>query len=108
MRSRAVAFALMGCMLTGACRREDLRTTTIRCPQATDAACAGLIIKALASTEGVRPESIRIEGSTVSVRYNSMKVAIKNLEFVIADAGFDAGEFPANPEARSALPAGCR
>jgi hypothetical protein len=35
-------------------------------------------------------------------------MGIKNVQFVIAGAGFDADEIKADPAARAALPEGCR
>jgi hypothetical protein len=37
-----------------------------------------------------------------------MKLAIKNIEFTIAEAGFDAGDIPADTKARDAFRAGTK
>jgi hypothetical protein len=42
------------------------------------------------------------------VTYDALKLGIKNIEYVIAGAGFDANDTPAPKEAREALPAECR
>jgi hypothetical protein len=43
----------------------------------------------------------------VRVRYDSIKLSIKNIEFAIAEAGFRANEVPADAKAAAALPAEC-
>ena len=96
-----VALAGLACV---SCRQHDVRTTTITCPRVTAGKAADIVVRALSRTDGVLPESIRIESGKVTVTYDSMKVAIKNLEYVIAEAGFDAGEFPADPKAKETLP----
>ena len=45
---------------------------------------------------------------TVRVRYDSLKLSVKNLEFAIAKVGFAANEIPADPGAVKKLPAECR
>jgi hypothetical protein len=49
-----------------------------------------------------------VAARTVTVTYNSMRLAIKNIEYAITAAGFDVNEEQARPEARQALPEGCR
>jgi copper chaperone CopZ len=106
--------ALGGLMLlavllgAAACRLQDIRTKTIQVPQMKNEECQRIIGKALAQAEGVLADSIRFGPGTVTVTYDSMKLALKNLEFIIADAGFDANRTPANATARAALPATCR
>ena len=90
------------------CRQQDVRTTTIRCPRVGNPSSVKLVSAALAKVDGVMPTSIRCNAGTVTVTYDSMKVAIKNLELAIAETGFDAGEFPADEKARTALPADCK
>lgn len=78
------------------------------CPQVHNAACEARVRTALVGTDGVLPESIVVGTGRVTVTYDSMKVAIKNLECAVAGAGFDAGDIAADTEARKALPADCR
>lgn len=78
--------------------------------------CAKLITNALMSyaagpnLEGSITNSIEVdlENRVVTVRYDSMKTEIKNLEHHIASLGFQANEIPANPDAAAKLPAECR
>lgn len=103
------------------CRVRDVRTATIRVPGLRNEACSNEIARALAALPDSRrssnrndPEkSLRVEKidyatGDLTVRYDSMKVGVQNLEDAIARAGFDTPTFPADPAARAKLPAACR
>lgn len=100
----AVLFVLSG--LCFSCRQQDIRTVTITCPEVVGARAADVVAKALSRADGIRADSIRIEDGKVTVTYDSMKLALKNIEFTIAEAGFNAGEIPADSKARDAFRAG--
>ena len=91
-----------------ACRQVDIRTKTIKVAQMKNAVCEKIVTAALAKTDGVFSDKITVGPGQVTVTYDSMKVGLRNLEFSIAEAGFDAGTTPAEPKARAALPAECR
>jgi len=78
------------------------------CPQVVGARAADVVVKALSKADGVKVDSIKIEDGKVTVTYDSMKLAIKNIEFTIAEAGFDAGEIPADSKARDAFRAAAK
>lgn len=88
--------------------RHDIRTVTISVPALKSAECIPVIQEALGRAEGVLETKGDIQAKTVEVRYDALKLGIKNLEYVIAGAGFNAGSTPASPEAMAALPAACR
>lgn len=108
MKPVAFAFVVVVGLACISCRQQDIRTVTITCPQVVGGRSADVVIKALSRTDGVKVDSIRVEDGKVTVTYDSMKVAIKNLEFTIAEAGFDAGEIPADTKARDAFRAGTK
>ena len=91
-----------------ACRQVDIREKTIAVPQMKNASCEKIVVAALGKTDGVLADRIHAGGGQVTVTYDSMKLGLKNLEFAIASAGFDAGTTPADSKAREALPADCR
>jgi copper chaperone CopZ len=91
-----------------ACRTQDVRSQTIKIPDVKTEAARVAVSNALAQLEGVFPPSIRFEPGTVIVTYDSMKLALKNMEFAIADVGFSANDTPANAAKRAALPASMR
>ena len=70
--------------------------------------CSKIIQGALSRIEGIRSAEPDIENRTISVTYDSTKLSIKNIEFLIAGVGFDANDEPGKPEAKAALPVGCR
>jgi mercuric ion binding protein len=108
MKTVTIAFLVvigLGCM---SCRQQDVRTVTLTCPQVVGARAADVVVKALSKTDGVKVDSIRVEDGKVTVTYDSMKLAIKNIEFTIAEAGFDAGDIPADTKARDAFRAGTK
>ena len=92
------------------CRQADVRTAAIHVPGMKNEACANLIIKALATQQGVYPTQVvvRLEAQTIEVRFDSLTKSLKNLEYCVADAGFDANDIPGKPEAKNALPPDCR
>lgn len=100
--------ALMVAFGVVACRQVDIRTKTIKVAQMKNESCEKIVVSALAKTDGVLPEKIVAGPGQVTVTYDSMKVGLKNLEFTIAAAGFDAGDTPADSKARAALPPECR
>ncbi len=92
----------------GGCRKQDVRTVVIKTPEMKNAACAKLIQDAFIRQPGIvsiRPDFERRE---LTVTYNSMVVARKNLEFTVAGAGFDANEVKAFSNAVAALPPECK
>lgn len=91
-----------------ACFRQDRRTITVKVPQLSGPACLRPIEEAARKVEGVEHVSPNYEARTLDVTYNAMKLGIKNIEFIIAGAGFDANNTVAPAAARAALPEGCR
>ena len=100
----AVAAAALAC----GCFRQDVRTLVVNVPQMKSADCSKIIQGALSRIEGIVSAEPDLEKHTMSVTYNSTKLSIKNVEFLIAGVGFDANDEKGKPEAKAALPAGCR
>ena len=108
-------------LLASSCRLHDWRTVRILVPEMKNEACAGIIRDALTRGCPIRRDDILadFEDRTLTVRYDSLVLARKNIEFAIADAGFrtleivatESGiytnEIPANPEAAKSLPPEC-
>ncbi len=94
----------------GACRRHDIRTVDIRTPGIRCADCAALARRAILGLDGVRRDDLVIDVETgiTRVTYDSLRLALKNLEHALNDAGFDANDMPASLEAVGRLPDECR
>ena len=90
------------------CYRQDIRTLVVNVPQMKSVDCSKIIQGALSRIEGIVSAEPNIEKRTISITYNSTKLAIKNIEFLIAGVGFDANDEQGKPEAKAALPSGCR
>ena len=100
------AILLLSGLMT-ACRTSDVRIQTIRVPQMINNDCAQIIIKSVEKLDGFIKVDYALADKTVSITYDSMKTALKNLEFAIAAAGFDANDTPADQRVRVALPPAC-
>lgn len=105
----ALLLLLCALMLAGpGCFRQDRRTITVKVAQLNGPECLRVIQDAAQKVEGIEQISPNYESHTVDVTYNAMKLGIKNIEFIIAGAGFDANDTQAPAAARAALPEGCR
>ena len=85
-----VALALTLLALVG-CRRTDVREFTVSIPGMT-AADAPAISAALAPYAGIERSSLKFDpqAKTLTLRYDSMQLAKKNIELSLAKAGFTA------------------
>jgi copper chaperone CopZ len=101
---------LVVAILGAGCRKADIRTFTISVPDMKNQACVTVIVNTLMREQAVRGEDVQadLEKRTVTVKYDSLQRAQKNLVFAIAKAGFTANGVPANPDAAKALPPECR
>ncbi len=110
MRTLVLTGLAILAMSAAGCRKHDIRTAAIYVPGLKHPSCAKFIVASLAREQAipVKDIEVRMETKTIYVRYNSLQRSVKNLEFAIANVGFDANEVPANDEAREKLPDGCR
>ena len=81
----AVAVALAGC------RRTDVRDFTVSIPGLT-AADHAVIVEALAPYGGVLKDTVKFDddNDVLTLRYDSMQIAKKNIEMAIAARGLEA------------------
>lgn len=97
-------------LMATACRQVDVRETTIATPGVGCPACADRVRQALAGISGIDHGRLLVDytNGVTRVTYDSMRLGLKNLEFAIIAAGYDANELAAREKARAALPAECR
>ena len=107
MKRVRLSAALLALGLLGACRQSDVRTLIVRVPQVTNAACESRVRQALQPLKGIESLEFDRAAGTLTLRYESMILAHKNIEHAIIAAGFDANELTATDEARRALPPEC-
>ena len=97
------------------CRRHDFKEHTIKIPEMSNEACARMISDRLSTAykpqaqeaqpdfEPVKVLSVDMNARTITVKYESLITAKKNLDFIVADLGFDANGTPGNKEAAAKL-----
>ena len=108
IRTIRIAAGLAAALILGACFRQDIRTLVVKVPGMRTTECSKIIQGALSSIEGIVSAEPDIENRTMSITYNGTKLGIKNIEYLIAGVGFDVNDEQGKPEAKAALPAGCR
>ena len=93
--SSFIILAIAICAMAG-CRREDIREVTLEVP-GINATNETAIVDALGRYEGVDRRTIRFDqaAKTVTLKYDSMKVAQTNLRMSIEEKGI-AVTFPQN------------
>lgn len=100
--------AMATIVLVVSCRQQDVREVVIKVPGLKNPTCAKIIQDAFMRQPGIvsiRPDFQKHE---IAVTYNSMVIALKNIEFTIAAAGFDANDTQTQSNAVAALPPECR
>jgi hypothetical protein len=84
------------------CRQQDLRTVKIDLAGVSGESDIRSVSNAVTKLEGVSDETLVFSGThSVTLKYDSMKTAIKNIEYAIAEAGFGANEIPAVRDAET-------
>jgi copper chaperone CopZ len=85
-------FVLVGVLVMSGCRETDVRTLTVKVPALASEVDVQQIRKALTPLNGVNKELLvfDVKEHKVTVTYDSMVVAHKNIEIAIAEAGYDA------------------
>ncbi len=95
-------------LVSTGCFRKDVRTIEVSVPQMKSVDCSKLIQEALAKTDGIKSAVPDLDKKIISIEYEALKLGIKNIEFVIAGAGFDANDIEAPADVRTNLPPDCR
>jgi hypothetical protein len=104
MRTMIIAVAVMAAALSG-CRREDVREFTVEIPGLTQENRQKVVdaftIRKPGQTphvyDGIRPDtfSFDFEKRTLTMKYDSMKIAKTNIRMLIEAAGVEV-HFPSN------------
>lgn len=82
------------------CRQKDIRATVVRVPQATEASVQDDIRKALRAIDGIDVDGAAFTNGLLYVKYDSMKLGLRNIEHAIKDAGYDANDFKGEKTAK--------
>lgn len=86
------------------CRKQDMRTIVVAVPKLENQAGAQAIQNAFMRLPGIQSSVPDFQKHTLTVTYDSMVIASKNIEFTIAGAGFDANDIRAPTNAVATLP----
>lgn len=91
MKQMLLATLVLAGLAFAGCRRTDVRDFSVSVPGLTEADVP-LVKSALAPYGGVVKTSIRFDAAAqrVTLQYDSMQIAQKNIEMAIAKAGFTA------------------
>jgi copper chaperone CopZ len=108
MRKYSFLMIAAACLCLVSCRKHDIRKVVVETPGIKSPECARVVQEAFMKQPGIRSVEPDFERGTLAVTYDSMVIAIKNIEFVIAEAGFDANDEKARPEGVAKLPPECR
>lgn len=106
-----VSLAFVSMSLAGFSQGKETITvkTNIHCDHCKQCeSCGPRIYKYLMDTPGIKKVKIDDEKATVQVTYNAGKLDAKGVRDAINDAGFDADDQPAPPEAVAKLDGCCR
>ncbi len=87
------------------CRRKDVQMRVISVPGVRTAAASNSVIKVVRRFPGVIKEEcyIDLEKGELTAVYDTMRLALKNIEHAISEAGYDANEISAVPKSEPAL-----
>jgi hypothetical protein len=104
----ALAFAVL--LAASGCFRPVRETVEVRVPQLRSEEG---IRRVTAAFQGLPADLIQglefdLERRVVRVTYDNQRLRVRNIEHLIADAGFDANETPADAAQRARLPEECR
>ena len=107
MHKSLIISSLCILIFTG-CFRQEVRTIVVEVPQMHSAACGQVIQDALVRGDGILSAHPDLLAKTISVTYESTKIAAKNVESIIADVGFRANDRPPDETVRATLAAECQ
>lgn len=85
-------------LLAAGCRVSDKREMTVNLPGMASQADIEAVRKAVTALPGIEKDSLAFGSGRLTLTYDSMQVAKKNIEIAIAEAGFDANGIKAVPQ----------
>ena len=96
---KAILTVLSAAMLLAAgCRVSDKREMTVKLPGVATEADIEAVRKAVTALPGIETGSLAFSRGQLTLTYDSMQVAKKNIEIAIAESGFDANGIKAVPK----------
>jgi mercuric ion binding protein len=87
---------------------QKAQTVTIKTPTVQCESCKQRIENTLARTEGVAKYTVNYKNKTAKVTFWTDRTNIENVKTAIANAGYDADDVAAEPDAYKRLPLCCK
>ena len=109
MKKLLMMIALVaGISYSGQAQVKPQQTVKIATPTATCAQCKARIESYLKRYDGVTLVNVNFRKGETTVKFLSDRTNVENLKAAISNAGYDAAELAAFPEAYNALPKPCK
>ena len=103
-----LAIVVMGISVFTSAQTKPAQTAKISTPTVQCDMCKERIETYLKRYDGVTSVNVNVKKKETTVKYLTDRSNIENIKTAIANAGYDADDVPANPEAYKALPKCCK
>ena len=108
MRSLFLALAVTAISLFASAQTKASLTAKINTPTVQCDMCKERIESYLKRYDGVLTVNVNVKRKETTVKYLTDRTNIENIKTAIANAGYDADDVPANPDAYKDLPKCCK
>jgi len=102
------SIATAGIALSGFSQTKSVLTATIKTPNALCENCKTRIETYLKRYDGVLEINVNYRKGETKVKYLTDRTDIEQIKTAIANAGYDADDVEANPDAYNRLPKSCK
>jgi mercuric ion binding protein len=100
--------AILGISSTSFSQTKPLLSAKIKTPGVMCEACKARLEEYLKRYDGIGAVTVNYHKGEVVVKYLSDRINIETIKAAIANAGYDADDIPANPDAYKLLPKTCK
>jgi mercuric ion binding protein len=101
-------FAVAFFTATSFAQTKALQTAKIKTPNVSCEACKTRIETYLKRYDGIQSINVNYRRGEITVKYLTDRINIETIKAAIANAGYDADDVAANPEAYKLLPITCK
>jgi mercuric ion binding protein len=100
--------AIAGISTTSFSQTKPMLTAKIKTPGVMCEACKARLEEYLKRYDGIGAVTVNYHKGEVAVKYATDRINIETIKAAIANAGYDADDIPANPDAYKLLPKTCK
>jgi mercuric ion binding protein len=100
--------AIAGISSVSFSQTKTVQSVKIKTPQIVCEACKKRVEEYLKRYDGITQININYHRGEVALKFLSDRQNVENLKAAIANAGYDADDVPANPDAYKLLPKSCK